>query len=101
MDHWSRRQVVQGVGAAGLALAAGCGRWPGQAQAQQRLQFPRLGVLFGSVSVSSPEAQTFRQGLRDLAYVEGQNVAIEYRSTEGARGANPRGKRSAARATTN
>ena len=36
------------------------------------------------MSGSPPYADAFRQGLRDLGYVEGQNIAIEYRSFEGA-----------------
>jgi len=32
MDHWSRRQFVQGAGVAGLGLLAGCGRLPWQAR---------------------------------------------------------------------
>ena len=33
MPHrWSRRRFVQGAGAVGLGLLAGCGQWPGQAQ---------------------------------------------------------------------
>ena len=52
------------------------------AQAQQKI--PRLGLL----SPFSPDAtavwhQAFRQGLRDLGYVEGKNILIEYRYAEG------------------
>jgi putative tryptophan/tyrosine transport system substrate-binding protein len=76
----SRRQVVQGAGAVGLGLLAGCGRLPGQAQ--QPAKVPRIGLLSGG-SVGAPiYQQAFRHGLRDLGYVEGQNVLIESRSAQ-------------------
>src|SRR5437773_3124213 len=82
MDHWGRRQFVQGVAVAGLGLLAGCGRLPGQAQSAQTR---RLGYLRPSpVERSEPSAGpdfAFRDGLRELGYVEGQNLAIEWRLT--------------------
>src|SRR6266581_9615966 len=45
---------------------------------------PRIGYLDGaSLSANSVRIQAFRQGLRELGYVEGQNIAIEWRSAEG------------------
>jgi len=45
---------------------------------------PRIGYLDGaSLSANSPRIEAFRQGLRELGYVEGQNIAIEWRSAEG------------------
>jgi putative ABC transport system substrate-binding protein len=61
----------------GLALAS-----VGLAEAQQPKKVPRIGYL-GSGSRSSAVVEAFQQGLRDLGYIEGQNIAIEYRSTEG------------------
>ena len=55
----------------------GCGRG---AAAEES---PRIGYLSGRTDRGSPNAEALRQGLRDLGYVEGQNIAIEYRSTEG------------------
>jgi putative ABC transport system substrate-binding protein len=81
MDRWSRRQFVQGLGVAGLGLLAGCGRLPGQAQPPAKVH--RIGVLLGAASLDSPEAEALRQGLRDLGYVEGQNIVIEYRLAAG------------------
>jgi putative ABC transport system substrate-binding protein len=53
------------------------------AEAQQtKKQFPRVGVL-SSTSPSSDTWGVFRQGLRELGYIEGKNLAIEYRSAEG------------------
>jgi len=54
--------------------------------AQQPTKVPRIGYL----SVSSPSAmstrtEAFRQGLRELGYVEGKNIVIEWRSAEGKR----------------
>ena len=45
---------------------------------------PRIGYLDGaSLSANSVRIQAFRQGLRELGYVEGQNIAIEWRYAEG------------------
>ena len=52
------------------------------AAAQQPKKVPRLGLLVSSSS-DSPRRDAFLQGLRDLGYVEGKNITIEYRYTEG------------------
>jgi len=53
-------------------------------EAQQPAKVPRIGVLLsGSRSSTSTRTDAFRQGLRELGYVEGQNIAIEYRYAEG------------------
>ena len=55
------------------------------ANAQQPKKVPRIGFLGTSfASSASVRIEAFRQGLRDLGYVEGQNVVIEFRYTEGA-----------------
>src|SRR5688572_18783848 len=53
------------------------------AQAQQPKEVPRIGYL--SAASLSPQAriEAFRQGLRELGYVEGKNIVIEWRSAEG------------------
>ena len=55
------------------------------AAAQQQTQpMPRIGVLTsGSLASDAAWIEAFRQGLRDLGYVEGHNIAIEYRYGEG------------------
>ena len=55
---------------------------PSAADAQQAAKIARLGILSLNVS-ASPLLETFLQGLRDLGYVEGRNVVIEYRDAEG------------------
>ena len=52
------------------------------AEAQQPKKVPRVGLLRPG-SPPDPYADAFRQGLRDLGYVEGKNIAIEYRWAEG------------------
>ena len=67
-----RREFITGIGAtAVLPLAA---------RAQQRIQ-PIIGYLVGEMVGDS--VIPFRQGLKDSGYIEGQNVAIEYRSADG------------------
>jgi putative ABC transport system substrate-binding protein len=54
------------------------------AEAQQPKKFPRIGFLVpGSASSYGSRIEAFRKGLRELKYVEGQNVNIEYRYAEG------------------
>jgi putative ABC transport system substrate-binding protein len=54
------------------------------AEAQQAKKIPRIGRLFGpSASTGSARVEAFRQGLRELGYVEGKNIVIERRSAEG------------------
>ncbi|MDM0017809.1 ABC transporter substrate-binding protein [Variovorax saccharolyticus] len=50
------------------------------AQAQQSRKVPRLGYLAAvSASADAPRLEAFRRGLRDLGYVEGQSILIDYR----------------------
>jgi len=54
------------------------------ATAQQPTQVPRIGHLAAaSLSAVAARTEAFRQGLRELGYVEGRNIVIEYRSAEG------------------
>jgi putative tryptophan/tyrosine transport system substrate-binding protein len=54
------------------------------AEAQQPKKVPRIGVLSGfSSSSDRKRIEAFRQGLRELGYVEGQNVFVEYRYAGG------------------
>jgi putative tryptophan/tyrosine transport system substrate-binding protein len=59
---------------------------PLAAEAQQAAKIPRIGYLLrdnDNPTASSNPRDTFLQGLRDLGYVEGRNLVIEYRSAEG------------------
>ena len=54
------------------------------AQAQQPAKIHRIGFLVVPTrSFYSTRVETFRQGLRELGYVEGKNIIIEYRYAEG------------------
>jgi putative ABC transport system substrate-binding protein len=54
------------------------------ADAQQPTRIPRIGILIaGTASFNSPRLEAFRQRLRELGYVEGKNIVIEYRYAEG------------------
>ena len=56
----------------------------GSAEAQQPKNVPRIGFLSAvSPSTISARLDAFRQGLRELGYVQGKNIVIEWRSAEG------------------
>jgi putative tryptophan/tyrosine transport system substrate-binding protein len=53
------------------------------AAAQQPAKVPRIGFLASSGSGPDPRFKAFEQGLRELGYIEGKNIVIEYRYSEG------------------
>jgi putative ABC transport system substrate-binding protein len=64
-------------------FAGAAAAWPLAARAQQAAT-PSIGVLSpASVATSARNIAALRQGLRNLGYVEGRNIAIEYRFAEG------------------
>jgi putative ABC transport system substrate-binding protein len=65
-----------------LALIA-LGAAPLAAEAQQAAKVTRIGYLSTNLAVSPHLRDAFLQGLRDLGYVEGRNLVIEYRDAEG------------------
>jgi putative ABC transport system substrate-binding protein len=70
-----RREFIAGLGSAAA--------WPVAAQAQQRVAVPVIGFLSSqSANEYKNVIVPFLQGLKEAGYVEGQNVAIEYRWTE-------------------
>ncbi len=62
-----------------MLVVAGAG-----AEAQQPTKIPRIGFyLDASASVVATRIEGFRQGLRELGYIEGKNIIIEWRSADG------------------
>src|SRR3954447_9199617 len=83
-SRWSRRGFVAGAVAGGLGLLAGCGRLPFQQPPPTAAKVHRLGFLRGSdPTAQAQNVDRFRQALSELGYVEGHNLAIEYRWGEG------------------
>jgi ABC-type uncharacterized transport system substrate-binding protein len=66
-----RREFITLLGGAAAA-------WPLAARAQQQGKIPRIGIID-----DAPMWNPFRQGLRDLGYLEGQSIAFEYRHADG------------------
>ena len=61
-------------------LGGAAAAWPLAARAQQAESIPRIGLLWpGDAPPASPRMESFRQGLRALGFVDGQNIAIELR----------------------
>jgi putative ABC transport system substrate-binding protein len=69
--HTRRREFITVLGGA-------AGAWPLAARAQQPAKIPRIGIID-----DSPIWNAFRHGLRDLGYLEGQNIAFDYRYAGG------------------
>ena len=61
-----------------LATLGGAATWPLAASAQYETKIPRIGIID-----DSPRWNAFRHGLRDLGYLEGQNIAFDYAYGDG------------------
>jgi putative ABC transport system substrate-binding protein len=69
-----RREFITLVGGTAVSFVS----LPRSARAQQSTKIPRIGIID-----DSPIWNAFRHGLRDLGYLEGQNIAFEYRYAGG------------------
>ncbi len=80
-----RRRTIENpkwVGIFAIALTFAFGG--AAVEAQQPTKIPRIGYLGGGSPSSYPaRIEAFRQGLRELGYVEGKNIVVEYRYAEG------------------
>ena len=68
-----RREVITLLGGAAASIA-----WPRALRAQQQTKIPRIGIID-----DSPRWNALRHGLRDLGYLEGQNIAFDYAYGDG------------------
>ena len=68
-----RRQFIVGVGAVAARPVV----------AQQGVKVPRVGFLWESPDLWPGALESFRRGLRDLGWIEGRNIVVEYRWAEG------------------
>jgi putative ABC transport system substrate-binding protein len=74
LDHLKRREFI--------TLLGGAASWPLAARAQQG-KLPTIGLLGGDRSAWAPWVASFTARLRELGWVEGLNIAIEHRWSEG------------------
>jgi putative ABC transport system substrate-binding protein len=72
----TRRQFITLLGSAAAV-------WPLAARAQQTGKVPTIGFLGANPSIESHRVAAFVQRLRELAWIDGRNLAIEYRWAEG------------------
>ena len=81
----NRKSAIQNRKWAGLfAIVVAFTVCGARAEAQQPTKVPRIGYLSAnSLSANVGRIEAFRQGLRELGYVEGKNIVIEWRYAEG------------------
>src|SRR6516225_8764175 len=76
IDHLKRRTFITLLGSAGA--------WSIAARAQQPAKIPRLGILSPAASEAAGTLTAFRDEIRNLGYIEGQTIALDFRLSKGA-----------------
>ena len=71
-----RREFITLVSGAAAA-------WPLAARAQQAAKVPRVGILSPAASETAATLTAFREEIRDLGYIEGQTIALDFRLSNG------------------
>jgi ABC-type uncharacterized transport system substrate-binding protein len=74
IDRLKRRELI--------TLLGGAAAWPLATRAQQS-KIARIGALYIGTADAESFKKELREGLRELGYVEGQNISFEFRSAEG------------------
>src|SRR5262249_49786327 len=70
-DQLNRREFI--------TLVGGAAAWPLPARAQQPGKTPRVGYIRAGTPRNDPFREEFVRGMRDLGYVEGRNIGVEFR----------------------
>jgi putative tryptophan/tyrosine transport system substrate-binding protein len=66
-----------------ITLLGGAAAWPLAARAQQPAKVPRVGILSPAPSETAANLSAFREGIRDLGYIEGKTIALDFRLSKG------------------
>ena len=84
LDFWAASLETSMTAFCFIAVLGGAAAWSGPAHTQQVGKIYRIGILETLPAASNAaNFNALRKGLRDLGYVEGQNLIIEYRSADG------------------
>src|SRR5690348_11191096 len=81
--HWEEARMADTRRREFVTLLAGAAVWPLAARAQRTSKIARLGYLSTANPRSAAFFRAFEQRLRDLGYIEGENIIVEYRDAEG------------------
>jgi hypothetical protein len=66
-----------------IALLGTAVAWPLAARGQQPAKVPRVGILSPAASETAATLSAFREGIRDLGYVERETIALDFRLSNG------------------
>jgi len=66
-----------------ITLIGSGAAWPLAARAQHPAKVPRVGILSPAASETAATLTAFREGIRDLGYIEGQTIALDFRLSNG------------------
>ena len=66
-----------------ITLLGGAATWPLAARAQQPSKVPQVGILSPATNETAATLTAFREGIRDLGYVEGKTIELDFRLSKG------------------